>query len=116
MDNVNNDNNLNLKVIPYTATSVSVIARFIFMYLLYKNKSTNSLSLIFCGLNILSSGMWIYYSVLSNDLPLIFRSSADLTLLFLSSLYIIRNKIKNIVPETNTINTINTIESIEYIN
>lgn len=32
-----------LKVIPYTATSLSVLGRFIFMFLLYKNKSTNSL-------------------------------------------------------------------------
>jgi hypothetical protein len=101
------DNNENLKAIPYTATSVSIVARFIFMYLLYKNKSTNSLSLIFCGLNILSSSMWIYYSVASNDMPMIFRSSADLTLLFLSSIYIIRNKIKTfVVPEINTIENI----------
>ena len=52
-----------LKVIPYTATSLSVVGRFIFMYLLYKNKSTNSLSLLFCTLSIISSSMWIYYSV-----------------------------------------------------
>ena len=42
----------NLKIIPYTATSISVIGRFIFMFLLYKNKSTNSLSLLFCILSI----------------------------------------------------------------
>ena len=48
-----------LKVIPYTATSLSVLGRFIFMFLLYKNKSTNSLSLLFCILSIISSSMWI---------------------------------------------------------
>ena len=37
-----------LQFLPYTATSLSVIGRVIFMFLLYKNKSTNSLSLIFC--------------------------------------------------------------------
>lgn len=85
-------NNDELKFFPYTATSVSVIARCIFMYLLYKNKSTNSLSLTFCFLNICSSSMWIYYSINMNDLPMIVRSSTELSLLSLSSLYIIHNK------------------------
>lgn len=92
-----------LKTIPYTATSVSIIARLIFMYLLYKNKSTNSLSLIFCGLNICSSSMWIYYSVISKDNPMIFRSSTELALLSLSSFYIIRNKIKENLEVKNDI-------------
>ena len=82
-----------LKVIPYTATSLSVIGRFIFMFLLYKNKSTNSLSLLFCFLSIVSSSMWIYYSVQMNDAPLVMRSSTEITLLFLSALYIIKNKV-----------------------
>jgi len=83
-----------LKIIPYTATSLSVVGRFIFMFLLYKNKSTNSLSLIFCILSIFSSGMWIYYSVQSNDTPMIVRSSTEISLLSLSAVYIIRNKVK----------------------
>ena len=86
-------NNEDLKILPYTATSLSVIGRFIFMYLLYKNKSTNSLSLIFCIISICSSSMWIYYSIKSNDLPMIVRSSTELTLLSVSSIYIIRNKL-----------------------
>ena len=53
-----NDNEL--LIIPYTATSLSILARFIFMYLLYRNKSQNIFSLTFCILNIFSSGMWIY--------------------------------------------------------
>ena len=56
-----------LKIIPYTATSLSVVGRFIFMFLLYKNKSTNSLSLLFCILNIISSSMWVFYSVELKD-------------------------------------------------
>jgi uncharacterized protein with PQ loop repeat len=79
--------------IPYTATAVSVVGRFIFMFLLYKNKSTNSLSLTFCILNICSSSMWIYYSAQLQDTPLVIRSSLELCLLFLSSVYIIRNKV-----------------------
>jgi len=86
-------NESNLKIIPYTATSLSVVGRFIFMFLLYRNKSTNSLSLLFCILSIISSGMWIYYSVKLNDLPMILRSSIEITLLTISSIYIVRNKI-----------------------
>jgi uncharacterized protein with PQ loop repeat len=82
-----------LKFLPYTATSLSVIGRCIFMFLLYKNKSTNSLSLLFCILNIFSSSMWIYYSLNMNDLPMIVRSSTELSLLSISSVYIIHNKL-----------------------
>ena len=82
-----------LKSIPYTAISLSVVGRFIFMFLLYKNKSTNSLSLLFCILNICSSSMWVYYSVQMHGVPMIFRSSTEITLLVISSVYIIRNKI-----------------------
>jgi lipid-A-disaccharide synthase-like uncharacterized protein len=90
-----NKNSEQLRIIPYTATSLSVVGRFIFMFLLYKNKSTNSLSLLFCILSIFSSGMWIYYSVQSNDTPMIVRSSLEISLLSLSAVYIIHNKVKN---------------------
>jgi uncharacterized protein with PQ loop repeat len=83
-------------VIPYTATSLSLIARIIFMYLLYTKKSTNNYSLIFCILNIISSSMWIYYSYDKEDIPMIVRSSIDVSLLTLSSIYIIRNKLISI--------------------
>ncbi len=79
--------------LPYTAISLSVVGRLIFMFLLYRNRSTNNLSLLFCVLNICSSSMWIYYSVQTNDIPMISRSSTEITLLFISALYIIRNKI-----------------------
>ncbi len=84
-----------LKIIPYTATSLSVLGRFIFMFLLYKNKSTNSLSLTFCVLSIISSGMWMYYSIQVSDNPMIVRSGIEISLLSLSSVYIIRNKVKH---------------------
>ena len=90
MDNMDNEE---LKILPYTATSLSVVARFIFMFILFKNKSTNSLSLLFCILNIFSSSMWIYYSVINNDTPMIVRSCTEVSLLSLSSVYIIRNKL-----------------------
>lgn len=87
--------NSELNFLPYTATSISVIGRCIFMFLLYKNKSTNSLSLLFCILNIFSSSMWIYYSINMNDLPMIIRSSTELSLLSISSIYIIHNKLSD---------------------
>lgn len=81
-----------LKTLPYTAISLSVLGRLIFMFLLYKNRSTNTFSLIFCLLNICSSSMWIYYSVQMNDSPMISRSSTELILLLVSAVYIVRNK------------------------
>ena len=96
-------NESNLKIIPYTATSLSVVGRFIFMFLLYRNKSTNSLSLLFCILSIISSGMWVYYSVKLNDLPMILRSSIEITLLTISSIYIVRNKIVDYKNENKQI-------------
>jgi len=90
-----NMNEKDLKIIPYTATSLSVLGRFIFMFLLYRNKSTNSLSLLFCILSIISSSMWMYYSVELNDLPMILRSSIEISLLTISSIYIVRNKVIN---------------------
>ena len=83
----------NLNAIPYSATSISVIARLIFMYLLYTKKSTNNYSLIFCILSIISSSMWSYYSVEVNDMPMIVRSSIEISLLSISAIYIIRNKV-----------------------
>ena len=88
-------NNASLKFLPYTATSISVLGRFIFMFLLYKNKSTNSLSLLFCILSISSSSMWIYYSVSNSDMPMIVRSSTEISLLTISAIYIIKNKLQN---------------------
>ncbi len=85
--------NEELIAVPYTATTISILARFIFMYLLYTKKSTNIYSLIFCILNIFSSGMWIYYSVNNKDMPMIIRSSTEISLLTISAIYIIRNKI-----------------------
>lgn len=101
---MNTNNNQDLQFLPYTATSISVLGRFIFMFLLYKNKSTNSLSLLFCLLSISSSSMWIYYSVKNKDFPMIIRSSTEITLLTISAIYIVRNKIidklsrKDILP------------------
>ena len=88
-----------INFLPYTATSISVVGRFIFMFLLYKNKSTNSLSLLFCILSISSSSMWLYYSFINKDMPMITRSSIEILLLTISSIYIIKNKIKKSLEE-----------------
>jgi len=88
-----------ISLIPYTATSISVVSRFIFMFLLYKNKSTNSLSLLFCVLSISSSNMWLYYSIMNEDTPMITRSSLEICLLTISSIYIIKNKITSSIEE-----------------
>jgi lipid-A-disaccharide synthase-like uncharacterized protein len=86
-------NDTQLIIIPYTATALSIIARFIFMFILYKNKSTNILVLLFCILNIISSSMWMYYSCIYNNTSMILRSSSEISLLTISCIYIIINKI-----------------------
>ena len=98
---MNKNNKEELKIIPYTATSLSVIGRFIFMFLLYKNKSTNSLSLTFCILSIFSSAMWIYYSMQSSDTPMVVRSSIEISLLAISAVYIVRNKVRHYYETLN---------------
>jgi lipid-A-disaccharide synthase-like uncharacterized protein len=79
-------------VVPYSATGISIVARFIFMYLLYTKKSTNDLSLLFCLLNIISSSLWIDYSLMVFDRPIMIRGSSDLVLFTISAAYIIYNK------------------------
>jgi lipid-A-disaccharide synthase-like uncharacterized protein len=86
------DNNIQLIILPYSAVSFSIVARFIFMYLLYTKKSTNIYSLMFCGLSILSSSIWIPYGLLVDDTPIIVRSAVEILLLSVSGLYIIQNR------------------------
>jgi uncharacterized protein with PQ loop repeat len=81
-----------LIVLPYTAVGFSIIARFIFMYLLYTKRSTNIYSLTFCGLSVLSSSLWVPYGVMVEDTPIIIRSGVEILLLSVSGLYIIRNR------------------------
>lgn len=78
--------------IPLVATNISIIGRLIFMWLLYTNKSSNTYSLIFCILSIISSSMWLKYAVDLSISSLIFRSSSELGLISISMMYILRNK------------------------
>ncbi len=98
---------MDIESLPYTATSLSVIGRIIFMYLLWKNKSTNVYSLIFCLLGIGSSGMWIYYSIKTEQTPMLVRSGTEVLLLGISAAYIIKNK----CVETKTVLPIVTLHS-----
>jgi len=81
-----------LIILPYTAVSLSMVARFIFMYLLYTKTSTNIYSLTFCYLSVASSCLWIPYGVLLQDTPIVVRSSVEIVLLSLSAVYIHRNR------------------------
>jgi lipid-A-disaccharide synthase-like uncharacterized protein len=92
-------------LMPYTAVSLSIIARFIFMYLLYTKQSTNIYSLTFCYLSVLSSTFWIPYGVIMEDTPIIVRSSIEMGLLSVSAIYIHWNRMKGedkILPLTAT--------------
>ena len=81
-------------VTAYSAMTISICARFIFMYLLYTNKSTNPYSLIFSVMNIISSSLWITYSQEIGDVPLLIRGSSDLVLFSISAGYILSNRIR----------------------
>lgn len=83
---------IELIILPYTAVSFSIVARFIFMYLLYTKRSTNIYSLTFCCLSVISSSIWIPYGILVNDTPIIVRSGVEILLLSISGIYIIRNR------------------------
>lgn len=76
----------------YSATAISTSGRFIFMYLLYTKKSTNTYSLIFSIMNMVSSTLWITYSQMRSDMPLMIRGSSDLVLFTISALYIMSNR------------------------
>ena len=82
----------NRVMIPYSATGISILGRFIFMYLLYTKRSTNIFSLIFCYLNLFSSSLWIVYSVDIQNRPLLIRSSIDIALFAFSCGYIMYNR------------------------
>jgi uncharacterized protein with PQ loop repeat len=80
------------EIVAYTATTISTLGRFVFMYLLYTKKSTNPYSLLFSVMNIVSSSLWILYSQMILDKPLLVRGSSDLILFTISTLYILRNR------------------------
>ncbi len=79
-------------LIAYSATTISILGRLIFMSLLYSRKSTNIYSLIFCIMNIVSSALWVTYSQLVIDTPVMVRGSCDLVLFIISALYISYNR------------------------
>jgi len=82
-------------ILPYTAVFFSIIARIIFMYLLYSKKSTNIYSLTFCFLSVISSSIWIPYGIIVGDTPIIVRSGVEIVLLSSSGVYILRNRCLN---------------------
>jgi len=96
----------NSLTIAYSATAISILGRFVFMYLLYTKKSTNLYSLLFSVMNIASSSLWIVYSLFVSDMPLLTRGTADLILFTISTGYIINNRANTKIEPTNTVNTI----------
>lgn len=86
------------ELIAYSATFLSISGIFVFMYLLYTKKFTNAYSLLFSMINIGSSTLWIKYSQVITDVPLLVRSSSDVFLFSISAIYILRNRMKTIEP------------------
>ena len=90
-------------IIAYSATSISIFGRLIFMSLLYSRKSTNIYSLIFCVINMVSSSLWITYSQMVPDTPLLVRGSSDLVLFTISATYISYNRYIENKPPLKTV-------------
>jgi hypothetical protein len=92
-------------LIAYLATSISIIGRLIFMYLLYSKKSTNLYSLIFSIINIVSSSLWITYSQMILDMPLLVRGSSDLLFIIeyivrITQMILYKNRTSNVFIKT----------------
>lgn len=87
-----------LLLLPYTAVSFSIIARMIFLYLLYTKRSTNIYSLAFSYLSILSSSLWIPYGIIVQDTPILVRSGVEIVLLSGSVVYITYNRCHLQIP------------------
>jgi len=81
-----------MQLIAYSATTTSISGRFIFMYLLYTKKSTNIYSLVFSVLNVVSSCLWIVYSQMIVDTPLMVRGTSDLVCFTITTVYILNNR------------------------
>ncbi len=62
------------------------------MYLIYVNKSKNSISLLFSICSIISGSMWLFVFINTNNTLLIIRTSVELMTSVFSSMYIIKNK------------------------
>ena len=90
-------------IIAYSATSISIFGRLIFMSLLYSRKSTNIYSLIFCVINMVFSSLWITYSQMVPDTPLLVRGSSDLVLFTISATYISYNRYIENKPALKTV-------------
>ena len=79
--------------IPVVATLFSVLSRIVFMYLIYTNKSKNSISLLFSICSIISGSLWLFIFIDSDNMLLIIRTSVELMTSIFSSMYIIKNKL-----------------------
>lgn len=80
-------------MIEFIATTLSVFSRFIFLYLIYTNKSKNTISLLFSIMSILSGSCWFYVFSKGNNILLLTRTCVELFTSLISCLYIIKNKL-----------------------
>jgi len=79
-------------IIPILATIMSILSRFIFIYLIYKNRSKNSISLLFSITSLISGSLWLIYFITNQNSLLMIRTTVELLSSIFSCLYIIYNK------------------------
>jgi hypothetical protein len=80
-------------MIELVATGFSILSRIIFMYLIWVNKSKNTISLLFSASSVMSGCCWLYVFWQANNTLLLIRTSVELTTSVASGMYIIKNKL-----------------------
>ena len=83
--------------------------------ILYSKKSVNLYSLLFSMINMISSSLWITYSQMKTDTPLLIRGVSDLFLFTISSIYILSNRVKLNKLNKNQINDTTEINDTRQI-
>jgi hypothetical protein len=64
-------------------------------------------------MNIVSSSLWITYSQMISDMPLLIRGSSDLLLFSISSVYIVSNRIKLYKSGTYNLPSLDIVMTLE---
>jgi len=78
-----------MEIISVIAIIVSLITRLLYLYIIiHVTKANNYYSFIFTGLSICSSILWIYYSSITDNLPLLIKSIIDLIIFIIAFIFI----------------------------
>jgi len=78
--------------IVFIGTTLSIASRVGFSIVIWRNKSTNPISMGICMTNVVANGFWIPYALQTRNTPILLRSVSDMIISFVSMCYILRNR------------------------